>query len=319
MPILVIGGPTGSGKSKLALEYAKFWLDQNPGKQAQIFCADSITIYRGFDIGSAKPSKDEQAMLKHHLLDIREANEEFTAADFVEFCDPLLQKNEERGFLSLLVGGTGFYLRALLQGMTAQSEEESQISERLKRDLEARAVAEGIEPLYKEMLALDPALKEKIHQNDHYRVIRALQAMHATGKLWSELNAMAKAAPPKYPHAKFVCLNISKEQLSAQIQLRSAKMIQDGLLLEVQRLLQKYSPTCKPLQSVGYKECLEYLQVLPCDAPPSNELELVGRIAQNTLRLAKRQLTWFRSERGITWILPENGEFLTHLKSILLD
>lgn len=189
--VLVISGPTASGKSEIALELCE--LLTRKVRPAEILCADSITVYRGFDIGSAKPDATARARVPHHLLDLREASDSFTAADFVNEAGAVIESLHKAGKIPVLVGGTGFYLRALLHGMTEENENPEKSAE-IKTQLELECQEFGLEALYARMLQLDPALIGKIHGNDRYRVIRALQSMLLTGKAWSELNAEARKA-----------------------------------------------------------------------------------------------------------------------------
>jgi tRNA dimethylallyltransferase len=295
---LVIAGPTASGKSKLAIDYCL--KRKAEGARAEILCADSITIYKGFDIGAAKPSSEERALVPHHLVDIRNWDEDFTAADFTKIAHAKINELSAAGVQPVIVGGTGFYLRALLRGMTEQ--EDSPESLAIKARLEKRLASEGPEALYKEMLMLDPALAKKIHLNDHYRIVRALQAMEITGKSWSKLNEEAKSLAPRYAHFRYFCLDLPREVLRERVTQRTEAMLAAGLMTEVESLLEQgVSPDCKPMQSVGYKECID---CLAGKYPPA---ELATQIIQSTMQLAKRQMTWWRGEKnlGIEWVQPE--------------
>ncbi|NUM88855.1 MAG: tRNA (adenosine(37)-N6)-dimethylallyltransferase MiaA [Bdellovibrionales bacterium] len=287
--ILALAGPTGSGKSTLSLALARYL--RGLGQETEIICCDSITVYRGFDIGSAKPSREERGAFPHHLLDIRDAEENFTAAEFAREADAAIAGIRERGALPLLVGGTGFYLRALLQGMTEESPEETEQAAELKASLAARADSEGLESLYREMIALDPHLQ--IHPNDRYRIIRSLQVMRATGKKWSELNQEARAREPRYRNVRLFWIDLDREELRGRIEARTEEMIHRGLLEEVRgHLIRGVPPDAKPLQSVGYKEALAHLQ----ESGDRNTDRLRSEIVQGTMRLAKAQRTWFRGE-----------------------
>ncbi len=309
-PIVAIAGPTGSGKSDLAVKLAKLF--QATGKGAEIISADSVAVYRGFDVGTAKPSTEMLGAIAHHLVDIRNWNENFTAADFVELADPIIARLRTEGKVPIIVGGTGFYLRALLQGMTEQSEEETEQGEKIKAELEASLEKDGIEPLYREMLDRDSALATKIHPNDHYRVIRALQAMRSTGKRWSELNESAKLKPPRYQNFRLFCLDVPKAELEPRVRKRTDHMIAGGLLEEVKGLLASgVSPTAKPMQSVGYYETLEYLD------GKMTETEWQEAIVRHTLHLAKQQRTWFRGEKRVEWI--SDDPLLGIVKALGLD
>ncbi len=310
IPIIAIAGPTASGKSDTAVRLAK--LLSVVGMKAEIISADSVAVYRGFNIGTAKPRADHQEDVPHHLIDIRNWNEDFTAADFVTHADLLIQRLLIEGVIPIFVGGTGFYLRALFQGMTEQSEEDTQKASAIKRELEKELEKRGIEPLYREMIDRDPELTRRIHPNDHYRVIRALQAMRATGKRWSELNDEAKLRKPRYDNVRLFCLDIPKPELEVRVRHRTACMIEAGLLEEVKALLTAgVAKNSKPMQSVGYRESLEYLD----EKIPAEEWK--ETISRHTLHLAKQQRTWFRGEKKVEWV---TGDPLTGIvKALGLD
>src|SRR3989338_6472235 len=173
--IVAIGGPTGSGKSALALALARALGAR--GKRAEILCADSITHYRGFDIGSAKPTPNERAEIPHHLLDVCEPDEDFTAGAFVRAADQAIALVRSRSALPIVVGGSGFYVKALLRGLAASDAEDLARKREIRAELDARLAAEGARSLHAEMLRLDPGLASRIHVNDTYRILRALEAM----------------------------------------------------------------------------------------------------------------------------------------------
>jgi tRNA dimethylallyltransferase len=299
MKLLILGGPTASGKSALALQLARDL--KQAGQRAEIICCDSITIYRGFDIGSAKPSLAEQQEIPHHLLDIADPTESFTAGDFIERTAPLLQRLLEENTLAIVTGGTGFYLRALLRGM-ATGEENPQISEERKLFWEKEGQSKGWQSLWAEVKRRDP--HSEIHENDHYRLVRALQAMDLTNKPWSELVKEARAKPPLYPHVYYY-LQPTRDELRARVKKRTEVMLSSGLLAEVEKLLAAGVPkTCKPMQSVGYKECVQFIE-----GALASEATLAAAIEQNTMRLAKQQATWFRGEELATE-LPQTKNLL---------
>ncbi len=299
MKLLILGGPTASGKSALALQLARDL--KKHGQRAEIVCCDSITIYRGFDIGSAKPTAAEQAEIPHHLVDIVDPTESFTAGDFLERTTPILERLLRENVLAIITGGTGFYLRALLRGM-ATGEEDAKLSEERKLYWEKTGQEKGWKVLWEEVKKRDP--QSEIHENDHYRLVRALQAMDLAHKPWSELVKEARAKPPLYPHAYYY-LNPSREELRVRVKKRTEVMLAAGLLAEVEKLLTAGVPkNCKPMQSVGYKECIQFLE----GALPSEDA-LAAAIEQNTMRLAKQQSTWFRGEELATE-LPQTANLL---------
>jgi tRNA dimethylallyltransferase len=293
LKLIVIGGPTASGKSALAIKLAQHLISS--GKPAEILSADSITVYRGFDIGAAKPTEEERGMVAHHLLDLANAEDSFTAGDFLKAADPLIQDLLTRKITPIVAGGTGFYLRALLRGM-AGNEENAEESAAVKAALEERGRTEGFEKLHRELIAKDPGSAGTIHPKDHYRIVRALQAMQMQGKPWSELNALARAAPPRFPHRYFK-IRIERDALKKRIEGRVAQMLAQGLVEEVEGLLaQGVNPASKPMQSVGYKETLAFLR------GDLAQEELAPAIVQSTTKLAKQQNTWFRGEDLGEWL-----------------
>ncbi|HEY8280735.1 MAG TPA: tRNA (adenosine(37)-N6)-dimethylallyltransferase MiaA [Bdellovibrionota bacterium] len=309
MSVWVIAGPTASGKSALALKLARQL--RKEGKETEIICADSVTVYKGLEIGAAKPGKEERGEFTHHLLDVCDPRENFTAGDFVRLALPAIVGIQYRKALPLLVGGTGFYLRALLRGMASNEEEDTEKSAAIKARLEKRAEAEGYEALHKEVLRLDPGSASTVHPNDHYRVIRALQAMELYGKPWSELNKHARSTGFRFPDTRFFCLDVDRELLKQRIELRTQKMIEAGLMDEVRGLLGNgVPPSAKPLQSVGYKECVETLN----GSEP--ESTLAERIVQSTMKLAKQQRTWFKGEAGVEWL---KEDYWANLEKLLLN
>jgi tRNA dimethylallyltransferase len=297
-PVLVIAGPTASGKSALALALAQAF--QQAGRAAEILCADSVTVYRGLEIGAAKPSATDRALIPHHLLDLAQAEEDFTAGDFVRHALAVLSSLHSQGKIPILAGGTGFYLRALLRGMASNEEQDPAKAAAIKARLEARAETEGWAVLHSELIAKDPGSLPTIHPNDHYRILRALQAMELYQKPWSELNRAARAAGWRFPGTRFFCLDIDRPLLAQRINIRTHAMLEADLLEEVSGLLAAgISPQAKSLQSVGYRECLDTLSGL------ESRETLAERIQQSTMRLAKAQRTWFRGEKGVEWLQPD--------------
>ena len=297
-PLLVIAGPTASGKTSLALQLAEQLAAE--GRQAEILCADSITVYRGFEIGAAKPTEAERAAVPHHFVDIADAEEDYTAGAFVRTAHPLIQRLHRERKVPIVVGGTGFYLRALLWGMASDEEQAAPEAARLKLELEERGRTEGWDKLYRQLAKRDPGAIQVVHANDHYRIVRALQALALYGKPWSELNREARQAPPRYPEMRYFCLRWPMEELESRIKQRVEKMLREGLLEEVRGLLARgISSESKPMRSVGYKEAVEALREGWSESKTADAITLATR------RLAKQQLTWFRGERAVEWLDPD--------------
>jgi len=300
--ILVIAGPTASGKSDLAIELAK-QLD------GEIVCADSLTIYRGLDIGSAKPTPEQRRRVPHHLLDIREPTQPFTAADFRAEAGQAIDDIHKRGKLPLVVGGTGLYLRVLLHGLTDAPGE----NPTLRQQLTTRAIQEGPETLLEELHQVDPVTAARCHPNNLVRILRALEVWHATGSPLSSFHQRHGFGDQPYD-ALLLCLDLARETLYRRIDRRVEIMLSAGLVDEVRGLLQAGLPDdVKPLQAIGYKEVLAHLRgELTLEAM----LELIKR---NTRHLAKRQLTWFRREPDLQWVAyPQNSATIAAFVAMFL-
>jgi len=288
IPLIIILGPTAVGKSELAIELA-----QELG--FEIVNADSMQIYHGMDIGSAKPSLKERSLVTHHLIDIKNPDEEFSAAQFKEEARNSIVSLAQEGKRALVVGGTGFYIRALTKGLFPAPGADM----KLRREFKKKEKSQGKWYLYKELEKADPEAALRIHPNDTFRIIRALEVFYLTGKPISQ-----QQKKHQFKHSYFNLLKIGimrdRKEIYTRIEQRVDKMINDGLVDEVKHLLKRgYSPTIKPFQSLGYKQILSYLQG---DVSLDEAVKLIKR---NTKRYGKRQLTWFRKDSEIRWfILP---------------
>ena len=300
--IIVIAGPTASGKSDLAIELA----EQLNG---EIVCADSLTIYRGLDIGSAKPTPEQRRRIPHHLLDIREPTQPFTAADFRAEAGQVIDEILTRGKLPLVVGGTGLYLRVLLHGLTDAPGEDPALRQRLRQ----RAEREGAATLLEELRQVDPETAARCHPNNLVRILRALEVWHTTGSPLSSFHQRHGFGDQPYD-ALLLCLDLAREELYRRIDHRVELMLGAGLVDEVRSLLQAGVPAdAKALQAIGYKEVLAHLRnELPLEAMK----ELIKR---NTRHLAKRQLTWFRREPDLQWVAyPQNSATIAAFVAMFL-
>ena len=289
--LLVIVGPTASGKSALALDLA----EQLNG---EIICVDSLTVYRGFEIGSAKPTPEQRQCVPHHLLDIREPTDPFTASDFRVAAAAAIQDITDRGKHPILAGGTGLYLRSLLRGLNKAPGEDPALREALQKRLER----EGGEALLAELAKVDPDTAQRLHPNNRNRIIRALEVFHTAGVPLSQFQAEHGFSDSPYDALQF-CLDLPRQELYQRIDNRVDAMLAAGLVAEVQGLLQAGVPAdCKPLQAIGYKEVVAYLQ------EKYDKIEMIRLIKRNTRHFAKRQLTWFRAEPEMQWVAyPENS------------
>ncbi len=287
-PLLIISGPTACAKTATSIHLAKLFKDASP----RIINFDSLLFYRELNIGTAKPSQQERAGIAHELIDIRSITEPLNAADFTTMALELLMQVFKRQEFPILVGGSGFYLRALIKGMYDSPD----VSEEVRSESAKLYEAHGIEPFISILKIHDPQRMDKLHPNDHYRIRRAWEHWKMTGKpVSAQGQEYAGGDPYDFSQHRLenwsplhIHLDIPRNEHAEIIAARSAQMLQDGLVGEVQALLkQGYSGNEKPLQSIGYKEILCYLRH---ELDPS---ELTERINGATRRLAKQQRTFF--------------------------
>jgi tRNA dimethylallyltransferase len=282
-----IVGPTGSGKTALALELAE-------RLGAEIVNADSRLVYRGLDIGTAKPTADERRRVAHHLIDIRPPDDPLDVAEFAALARAAIIEITSRGCRVLVVGGSGLYLRVLRGGIF----DGPPASRELRDELAARARQGGVEQLHRELAAVDPEAARRIGVHDLYRITRALEVFALTGEPISahqRRHAFARAAFESLTLA----IDVERKHLYQNIDRRFDHMIAAGFVDEVRGLLAAgYSPERPPLKTIGYEQIAAYLR---------GEVDLetaVMRAKQESRRLAKRQLTWFRHERDVHWLDP---------------
>ncbi len=289
--VVFVVGPTASGKSDLAMKLAEKY------KGAIVNC-DSVQLYQSLDIGSAKPSKEDFARVPHFLFDWMPEGEVATAGTYQREFFELMKTLESKFPYVFVVGGTGFYFQAIEKGMYPTGA----VNEKVRDEVEAELEEEGGPgKLYEELKSQDPKTAAKISPNDHYRLGRAIEMMRTHGRPVSEIKDefAQTAAPFPYPLVK-LGVRGSREMLVPRVEKRTDQMLQKGLLEEVKSLIAKGLQAWAPLQSVGYKECLEFLA-----GELKDEAELRAKIIQNTLRLAKRQRTWFQRDLDIHWLLPQ--------------
>jgi tRNA dimethylallyltransferase len=299
--IIVICGPTGIGKTGTAICLAKQF-------RGEIIGADSMQIYRYMDIGTAKPSIAEQKAVPHHMIDIKNPDEPFDAGTYASMTMELISGMESRNAVPFVVGGTGLYIKALVYGLSRAAPADSDLLKRLKIDSEKN----GTLTLYKKLLKKDPKTADKIHPNDTFRIIRALEVFEKTGKPISELHDDHGFSKARL-NALFIGLNIEREKLYHRINKRVDEMITCGFLDEVKRLMENgYSPETKSMQSIGYRHLSGFLQKKLSWEDALNSLK------QDTRRYAKRQLTWFKSESSIKWFNPgRQKEMAREIKKFL--
>ncbi len=282
--IYTITGPTASGKSALALEVAE-------SLQTEILSADSMQVYRGMDIGTAKPTLDEQCRVPHHAIDVASPYLPFSVADYCAVAAPVLNRFYEENRPLVVCGGTGLYLKALFEGLAEAPPPDFDFRERM----ELRAMEEGISSLHEELLRVDPEAASKIHPNDCKRIIRALEIHHLTGLTKTAFEAQQEA-PPWRNRIAWFGLTWPWKELDRRINQRVDWMFEQGLIKEVENLLIGGAFSHTALQGLGYKEVVQHL-----DGERGLE-ETIELIKQKTRRFARRQMTWFRPNREIRWI-----------------
>ncbi|HWI40558.1 MAG TPA: tRNA (adenosine(37)-N6)-dimethylallyltransferase MiaA [Verrucomicrobiae bacterium] len=282
--IVVIQGPTASGKTELAIRLAERF-------RGEVVNADSMQVYRGLDIGTAKPTAEQRGRVPHHLLDIFDPDVLTSAAMFVEAADAAIADIAGRGRVPFVTGGTGLYIRALLGGLV---EAPSGAGE-LRGELEELAERLGSEGLHAELARVDPEAAERLHPNDRFRVIRALESHRLTGRPLSEMRREHAFSEERYTALK-IGLRVERGELYRRIDQRVLRMMRDGLEEEVRGLLLGgWGPELKSMRSIGYREMCSFL------AGEISREEAVEAIARETRRYAKRQMTWFNKDSAIDW------------------
>jgi tRNA dimethylallyltransferase len=283
LSLLCILGPTAVGKTELALRIAI-------RTGGEIVSVDSRQVYRGMDIGTAKPTPEQLRIVPHHMVDCVMPDEPFSAADYQRGADEAIRQIRERGSTPMLVGGSGMYFRALVDGLF----EGPKADPELRRKLRQEADKFGVPYLYDRLENIDPEAAEKIHHNDLLRIIRALEVYEKSGKRVSELRKQWDSGETRYKFTAFG-LNRPREELYERIEKRVDQMMAEGLLDET-RSLSKYSRNLYAINCLGYKELLDFLD------GKHDLAEAIRLIKQNTRRFAKRQLTWFKRDKRIRWI-----------------
>ncbi len=284
--LIILTGPTAVGKTNLSIKLAKL-------VNGEIISADSMQVYKGMDVGSAKIMPEEMQDVPHHLIDILEPWDEFNVVVFQQKCKEAMAGIYERGHIPILTGGTGFYIQAVLKDIDF-TENEDDNAYRLR--LEALGEEKGAEYLHNMLREIDPESAESIHANNKKRVIRALEFYHFTGKKISEHNEQEAEKEPAYKFAYFV-LNDDRDKLYERIEKRVDLMLQNGLEEEVYHLLEKgCTRDMVAMQGLGYKEMIDYLE------GKITLEEAVYIIKRDTRHFAKRQITWFKREKDVIWV-----------------
>lgn len=273
--VLVVSGPTAAGKTDLALALARRF-------EGELIGADSVQVYRGFDIGSAKPTQEELAGIPHHLIDVVDPDEAIDAARYAELADTAIASVHARGRVPIVVGGTGLWLRALLRGLVALPTPDPAV----RAALEAEADAIGAPALHARLVAIDPRAAAAIHPNDRLRIVRALEVHAQTGKPIGELRAEHALGAPRHD-ALVLLVDRPRDEMAARMEARTRAMLERGLVDETRALIARWGPDVRALGSVGYAEARAFL------AGELEEAALAPAIARATKIYARRQRTWW--------------------------
>ena len=297
--IPVIVGPTASGKSDIALKLAE-------AAGGEIVSCDSMQIYKGLDIGTAKPNKDEQGRVRHHMIDIIDPDQNYSVNEFYEDANRCVGDIISRHKLPILCGGTGQYVSAMIKGINFGDEDGDKIDEVIDQ-LYSRFESEGIDSIYEDLKSIDPQAASKIHPNNTRRVIRAYAVYLATGRTFTQKNMESLSGGSRYPYKLFQP-DLDRSAIYERINLRVDKMISSGLLKEAKWLYETYpGHDTTAFQAIGYKELFPYI---------TGEISLdraIYDLKLNTRHYAKRQLTWFRYIPDITMIDPGHGDIASEI------
>lgn len=295
-PIIVLVGPTAVGKTALSLQLVQRF-------DCEIISMDSMQVYRRMDIGTAKPSPEEQALVPHHLIDVVEPDDQYDAARFVNDALTAIADIASRNRTVLLTGGTGLYLKALFEGLFDGLPTNEIIREQLRERLEQG----GREVLHAELCRIDPAAGARVHANDTQRLLRGLEIYLTSGRTWTELIAEQQhqkdEQKKRFTRVFQVALDCEREQLCQRIEQRGQLMLEQGLIEEVEQLRSiGYSPELPSMQSIGYKHVNNLL------SGKWNQNEMLEYLVRDTRRYAKRQMTWFRKNQELNWFARNDYE-----------
>lgn len=283
--VIVICGPTASGKTGLSIELAK-------KIKGEIVSCDSMQIYQEMDIGTAKPTEEERQGIEHYLLDFVSPEERYSVADYKRDAKKAIKEILEKGKTPIVVGGTGLYVDSLIYEIEYPNIE---FDEEYRKELEKRVKIEGLEALYQDAKRIDPEAIQKISPNDEKRILRILEIYQATGKTKTEQEIESRKKPVEYDYHVYA-LKWERETLYERINKRVDQMIEQGLIEEVKGILEKHKNFPTAMQGLGYKEVVEYLE------GKTSKEEMIEKIKMETRRYAKRQMTWFRKNKQTIWL-----------------
>jgi len=283
--VIVICGPTASGKTRLSIELAK-------KIGGQIISADSMQIYKDMDIGTAKPDEAEREGIKHYLLDFVSPDKRYSVADFKKDSKQAIKNILNEGKIPIIAGGTGLYIDSLIYEIEYN---DIKIDEEYRNELEKIVETEGLESLYQKALEIDSEAMKNISKNDKKRIMRVLEIYHETGKTKTEQEILSRQKEVEYDYKVFA-LNMDREILYDRINKRVDIMLKRGLVEEVENLINKYDEFPTAMQGLGYKEVVKYLN------KEYDKEEMIEKLKQETRKYAKRQLTWFRKNKQTIWL-----------------
>ncbi len=290
--IICIAGPTASGKTALAVALAK-------ELGGEVVSCDSMQIYKGMDIGTAKPTLEEMQGVPHHMLDVAEPWEDFSVSRYCQMATPIVDDILARGKTAIIARGNGLYMDALIRGNSFAPYPSTGMREKL----EAQADTEGMEAMLALLDSIDPETASRLHLADRKRILRALEVYYETGETITAHNKRTQQLPPRYTPVWFALEDADRANLYKRIDSRVEKMLQDGLIEEIRGLLAKGIPEkCTAMQAIGYKEFIEALHG-NCTIDAA-----AAQVQQSSRHYAKRQLTWFRRNPAIHWLRRDNGE-----------
>lgn len=303
--LICIAGPTASGKTALSIALA-----QELG--GEIVSCDSMQVYKGMDIGTAKPTLEEMAGIPHHMLSVAEPWEDFSVGKYCDMATPIVDDILTRGKTAIIVGGTGLYMDALIKG----NDFAPVPSTGRREELERLAAEQGIDAVIEQLRAVDPESADRLHPSDQKRIIRAMEVYLETGETITEHNRKTQLIPPRYDPVWFALEDADRSTLYARIDRRVEIMLEQGLIAEIQGLLDSGIPEkCTAMQAIGYKEFVDALQ------GRSSMETATALVQQSSRKYAKRQLTWFRRNPAIHWLRREEnqgtGEILAKARQIL--
>ncbi len=283
--VIVLCGPTASGKTSLSIELAK-------RINGEIISCDSMQIYKDMDIGTAKPTEQEKQGIKHYLLDFLSPEVRYSVADYKKDAEKAIEEILKKRKVPIIVGGTGLYINSLIYNIEYK---DSKIDIDYRNKLEKMVVEKGLENLYEMAQKIDPEAMKNISHNDKKRIMRVLEIYNETGKTKTELEIESRKNEPKYNYIVFA-LDMDRDKLYERINKRVDIMLKNGLIHEVEKLINTYKIMPTAMQGLGYKEVVEYLK------GNCTEEEMVEKIKMETRRYAKRQLTWFRKNKETIWL-----------------